>query len=191
MSAEVVVTSLTRHLAPRLSAEAAGAAAIGFMRSAAARVGRPIEWDERADAPRLARDVSREAERALLQAAVHLDDAPGADGAWRDLDPARDEAVSAARLRLRRTRFPHLVRADEIFLPTGFDRPIELLKTAIGATVLGSSSRLLAELEQVRDELAHRGGPASASIEAALAPFLELARASVERRLPLIRTARS
>jgi hypothetical protein len=177
------------------------------MRTAAARVGRPIEWDEREDAPRLAEPVRAAARAALLQAAVHLDDPKDAGDGWRAIDPERDEAVAAARLMLRRTRFPHLLRSGEVFLPVGFDRPIDLLKSPVGATVLGSASRLVAELEQVRDELtrsvsgsedagAPRGAQRSGeseilrktapAVEEALEPLLRLARESVARRLPLI-----
>jgi hypothetical protein len=143
MPPALVVTSLTRHFG------AGAAAAEAFMGALSARLGRPVFWDEREDAPLLREDLPDGAPAALVRAAVGLDDPPGAASAGA-------AEVEAARLRIRRTRFPHLVRAGPIFLPVGFDRPIEVRRNPLGEGVVGSSSRLLAELEQVEEELARK-----------------------------------
>src|SRR5262245_5601772 len=123
MPAKIVIASLARHFAAGLGPERARAAAESFMGALSARPGRPVAWDEREDAPLLEKPLADGALPALVLAAVRLDDPPGAPA------PSGEAAVEAARLRLRRTRFPHLVRAGAIFLPVGFDRPIEVRKT--------------------------------------------------------------
>lgn len=182
MAASIVVTSLSRHFAPRLGGEAARAAAGAFMGALGARTGRPVFWDEREDAPRFEEVLGDARALAdLVRAAVALDggparaNAPAAGGAG-------DAAVEAARLHLRRTRFPHLVRGGPIYLPVGFDRPVELRRTPLGATVLGSASRLLAEVEQVADET-------RPALPGALEPVRRLAGEALRLRLPLILVA--
>lgn len=162
MASAILVTSLTRHFG------GGAAAAEAFMGALSARIGRPVSWDEREDAPLLREEVADF--DALVRAAVALDGAADAG------------AIEAARLRLRRTRFPHLVRAGSIFLPIGFDRPIDLRRSPLGDGVVGSASRLLAELEQVEDELAS----AARVPPRALAPAIRMAREALRLRLPLL-----
>ena len=184
---ELVVTSLSRYFEGRMPLEVARSAALELMGAVGARAGRPISWDEREDAPLLREEPPDGAFVALVRAAVHLDDLPGAGEAWRAIDPARDEAVELARMRIRRTRFPHLVRGGRIFLPVGFDRPIECRKSPFGPTAIGSSFRLLAELEQIEDELG-RGAAVrpDEGLRDGLRAAHRLALESVTRRLPLI-----
>ena len=100
----------------------------------------------------------------------------------------------------RSSRYRHLVANTEVWIPSDFDEPFSAPMPAGGPAVIGSSVRLLSELQTLnrrtwqaggrdielwRQEGAEYGAPLEKSAKMGFAVFHELASKSVDLRLPM------
>jgi len=111
----------------------------------------------------------------------------------------KDPALSTA-MQNPEARYPHLTGDTEIWLPVDFPSPIKILSVTGDTTGLGSSVQLLRELSELNERTWRAAeeqvgkwpydgsdyeGPLEQSAQFAFSIFHELARRSVNHRLPM------
>lgn len=183
----------------RPSDEAALARSIERWRRGLERqVGTNLTWHEGSDVAYFTDKPAWDCYGALLLWASY-DELPDAKRAATAADWEEDAAYLAA-WRSPASRYRHLIADTELWIPADFAEPVTT-KSILGQRItVGSSIRLLAELndlnrrtwnadEEIRRQWrydgAEYGAPLEISARFALAIFLDLAAESVRRRLPM------
>lgn len=111
----------------------------------------------------------------------------------------KESAFQTAR-KLPQKKYPHLIDDTEFWFPVDFEKPFTAPTITKGTAAVGSSIRLLAELEELnrrtwnagedqiaewRAQGAEYNGPFEKSAQMGFAVFYELSRLSVQHRLPM------
>ena len=160
----------------------------------------PLAWNESVEAPYFTDKPAWECYGELLLWAAY-DEHPELPRPTESVeDWAGDAAWKASSADDFPTRYPNLLRGVELWLPCGFDFGFMGPDPGGRDIVLGSSMRLLAELEELnahtwqaeastaagwRREASEYGAPLERGARFAFAIMLELAGKSVEHALPM------
>ncbi|KAF0241443.1 MAG: hypothetical protein FD180_4443 [Planctomycetota bacterium] len=140
---------ITRLGAPksRLSAKQAREVILGIRRKVAALAGNPAEWLESGETA-FSEQYDGQAHDALQKFAARQGD-PEAAGRPFERDDPRDQECLVRTWRGGATRFPHLTRFCQWYVPVDFDRPLDFDERSD----VGSSVALLRELDVLNASL--------------------------------------